>query len=129
MSERLESNTPSDAATCSACGVPWVTHLGITEICDAAEDMRDLLREIYNVAQLPADAAPDLRHRVLVAICCMIEEKTPPRNGVVRGLTGKLVAFDREAMTLTVKMQQMPAATLGERVVLRLPNAPAQPPR
>ena len=102
MSERGESETPSDAATCLSCGVPWVNHLGIAQICDAAEDMRDLLREIYNVAQLPADAAPELHHRALVAICHIIGEKTP----------------------------EMPAAaTLGERVVLRLPNTPAQPPR
>jgi hypothetical protein len=123
MIESLESKTPSDAAACSACGVSWVDHLGITGICDAAEDMRDLLREIFDVAQLPANAAPDLHHRALVAICHLIEEKTTLRNGAVHGMSGKLVGFDGEAMTLTVKMRQMPAAaTLGERVVLRLSN-------
>jgi hypothetical protein len=41
------------------------------------------------------------------------------------GRPGKLVGFDSEAMTLTLKMDRMPsAATLGERAVLILMGPP-----
>ena len=47
-------------------------------LTDANEDMRDLLREVYNLTQLERDCPVDLPHRALVHIGHLIEEKTPP---------------------------------------------------
>ena len=67
---------------------PGVELIGqsIDAICDHAErltdsndDMRDLLREVYNLTQLERDCPVDLPHRALVHIGHLIEEKTPPR--------------------------------------------------
>lgn len=46
---------------------------------EANEDMRDLLREVYNLAHLPVDEAC-IHGRALHAISAMIEDKTPPRR-------------------------------------------------
>jgi len=64
---------------------PYQIGQSIDALCDHAErltdandDMRDLLREVYNLTQLERDCPIDLPHRALVHIGHLIDEKTPP---------------------------------------------------
>jgi chromosome segregation ATPase len=56
-----------------------VSELGrMTAMIDANDDMRDLLREIYNLTQIGPGHHPQMPARALELIAILIEDKTPP---------------------------------------------------
>jgi hypothetical protein len=50
----------------------------LAQIKDANEDMRDLLREVYNLTQIGPGHHPQMPARALELIGILIEDKTPP---------------------------------------------------
>jgi hypothetical protein len=50
----------------------------VARLTDANDDMRDLLREIYNLTQIGPGHHPQMPARALELIAILIEDKTPP---------------------------------------------------
>lgn len=81
--ERENQTFRAAQKACEYCDAPRVDRIDelereLTTARDHNEDMRDLLREIYNLTQLDRDCPVDLPHKALVHIGHIIDEKTPP---------------------------------------------------